>query len=61
MSNDTYRTAYKGLRLQAKTHGVDPNTFAMNSFLKHTAEVMTQDREQIIEYERIINNPVRRK
>ena len=61
MSNATYSVAYRALRLQAKCHGVNPNSAEMNNFLKQTAEVISTDRDLINQYEKIINNPVRRK
>ena len=42
MNNIDYKTALQGLRLQAKAHGLDPNTADMSRFLNHEAEVLAQ-------------------
>lgn len=49
MSDQEYRVAYLGLRLQARAHGLNPNKEKFMRFLKQTAEVMAQDRVQLRE------------
>lgn len=43
-TNDEFATAFKGLRTQAKLHGLDPNQWGMRAFLVQTAHCLAQER-----------------
>ena len=54
-TNLDFSIAFRGMRLQAQTLGLDVNTEDMRLFLQHQAEVSARDAATIRELFRIIN------
>lgn len=52
---DEFNAAYSGLRLQAKAHGIDTNTYDMTAFLVHQAECNAAKSARIRYLENVIN------
>ena len=47
MSLSDFGRDLQAMRLQAKAHGLDPNTYEMRAFLVHVAEVLSQAHAEV--------------
>jgi hypothetical protein len=61
-TNTDFSIALRALRTQARAHGVDPDeSFSMNRFLSHMAEVMAQQHAEARDTMNILNRKEQQK